>query len=114
MSECEYDLFSPPPPPTGPEVKAYTKEDSTKEKFEAFMGTPDGFAMWTDLKRVALGALGNSGERRFSVRGWVYDWRMRTKGRMTNSWTPLLADRLVGEFPQLLSIITRKNRKAGE
>ncbi|MCH8227932.1 MAG: hypothetical protein IIC63_05915 [Proteobacteria bacterium] len=106
----QYDVFRPPPPPTGPEAKPYEREDNRPEAFAGFVETKDGKAFMYYASVAARTAL-KRGERRFSVLGYIHEYRALHRVKIDNTFAPWVADTLVGKHPELLSIIERRARK---
>lgn len=97
------------PPPSGPEAEEYTKDEKTQKAFYRLLAEETGQAFWEYLQKAALAAL-HEGEKRFSVRGALYEFRTLKKGRIANDFTPWFADKLVAHHPELDDIVQRKKR----
>ena len=99
-----------PEPPTGPAAEPYAEPEGLPPAFVEFMDTNDGQLFFEKLAQKAMGKL-LLGVPRFSVRGFVYEWREARGGRVNNTWTPWLADALLVRHPELEAIVERRARK---
>ena len=100
-----------PGPPTGPLADIYNSHgDNKPEKFVAFLNSEIGVRFMKSVTRAALLAH-KDGDRRFSVLGYIHEYRALMKERVNNSWAPYVADELVKRHPSLLAIIERRKRK---
>ena len=104
------DVFTPPPPPTGPQAETYTEQDGRPAAFTAFLASPEGGLFWVAVQAAALTAF-QTGEQRFSPRDFLSSYRAQHGVRVNNVFSPWFADMLVERHPQLLAIIERRKRK---
>ncbi len=104
------DAFRAPSPPTGPEAESYGREDGKPERFAAFLETTDGQAFIHYAASTARQAL-SRGDKRFSVLGYIHEYRALHRIRLNNSWAPLVADEILKRHPSLEQIIERRARK---
>jgi len=99
-----------PAPPTGPAATPYTRFDSRPEKFIAFALSEEGVAFMAKAERAAMDAM-RQGEERFSVLGYIHEYRAVHRERVNNTFAPWVADELVLRRPELMDIIERRVRK---
>ena len=99
-----------PAPPSGPAADPYSHFDSRPEKFVAFILSEDGVTFMEKAERAARDAL-QQGHDRFSVLGYIHEYRALHKTRVNNTFAPWVADELVVRRPELLGIIERRVRK---
>jgi hypothetical protein len=100
----------PPPPPSGPDAEPYKQEDGRPSAFLRFLETAEGAAFWESIQTAALEAL-EAGEKRFSPRSFLGNYRVTEKVRVNDHYSPWFADMLVKEYPDLLDIVERRERK---
>ena len=105
-----YQKMRAPGPPTGPLADIYSHGDNKPEKFVAFLGTNVGVAFMRSAAGAAISAL-ECGDKRFSVLGYIHEYRALNKVRINNTYAPWVADELVKRHPSLLDIIERRKRK---
>jgi hypothetical protein len=98
-----------PAPPSGPAADSYSRFDSRPEKFVAFILSEDGVTFMANAERAARDAL-RQGHNRFSVLGYIHEYRAVHKQRVNNTFAPWVADELVVRHPKLLDIIERRVR----
>ena len=99
-----------PAPPTGPAATPYTRFDSRPEKFIAFVLSEEGVAFMANAERAAMDAM-RQGQERFSVLGYIHEYRAVHRERVNNTFAPWVADELVLRRPELVDIIERRVRK---
>ena len=99
-----------PAPPSGPAATPYTRFDSRPEKFIAFALSEEGVAFMAKAERAAMDAM-RQGEERFSVLGYIHEYRAVHRERVNNTFAPWVADELVLRRPELVDIIERRVRK---
>lgn len=100
---AQANLFDPP---SGPQTEPFTRED----RYEEWRASEEGEAFFRWILGRARSDL-VAGEKRFSVRGYVYAYRTMKRVRINNSWSPSIADELVEADPRLVEIIERRGRK---
>ena len=97
------------PAPSGPAADPYSSFDSRPEKFVAFILSEDGVTFMAKAERAARDAL-RQGHGRFSVLGYIHEYRAVHKQRVNNTFAPWVADELVLRRPELIDVIERRVR----
>ena len=105
-----YQRMRAPGPPTGPLADIYSHGDNKPERFVAFMRSEVGMEFMVAAAQNALWAL-EIGVKRFSVLGYIHEYRALHKVKINNTFSPWISDELVRRHPSLLDIIERRKRK---